>query len=672
MKDTSKHLSLLNQFRESPQESARSQQVTFRLTPQLVLASALLHMMASDGKIEDAESSQLQSVLGGDQHVIDVAVEYTQTVPIQQFLIDALQVLDKTSTLCVLTNVFDSMLSDGQAGSQELALFDRMKLAWGVETAAFAPFQNAIGLKNNLSVMGPYEANRLNDPVITTHLALAASLLYMMAADGTIATQEIGQLQTVIGRFPGLQEAALKQVRSVKLPEFLKLASPSLSPEGKLFILANVCDSMMADGTVDALESKIFQTMLAGYGHNNTSFKPFYQSIKVKNIKTFSASVHKPKLIYNNMTAGNGLDDEGVRFNRDNSFNEETPASAEDDPSTKPKGPVISHVLADQEGVHAGNRTMQDNIDKVSQGFGDDDQVQVVQNNALADHLALAARAEDADDNIQRIAGKTSNDNLQSIQPGQADLADGIGIPTQSWADESPDLSKQGLTDSHVALDTHSTSPNVAKRSGAIDNDNTIPLIGSANDPHLASLPTEEVKPNIQSLDREALTTNRQAAPESLPTENRQALTSAALEDQKSSLAKAPLVDNRQAVTETAKTPNRQPVAQDAAKSNHNNAAVQTIGTHRAQLPAVSPALKIGLQAHSQPATTRLRTGVQKPSTPKVNRVKELSEHVKQLRLRLDQLAGMNHAVLQAAQNAAGGNCSTCGNPRCLFTHHIH
>jgi hypothetical protein len=55
----------------------------------------------------------------------------------------------------------------------------------------------------------------------------------------------------------------------------------------------------------------------------------------------------------------------------------------------------------------------------------------------------------------------------------------------------------------------------------------------------------------------------------------------------------------------------------------------------------------------------------------KANRLKQLSEHVSQLRLRLDQLAGLNNEVLAAAQQAAGGACNHCGNPKCLFTHHV-
>ena len=746
MSAAAQHLGLLDQFRDTPQEAPNSQQATFRLTPHLVLASALLHMMASDGQIEEAESSQLQSVIGGDQNVMNVAVQYAQTVPLTQFLTDAYQVLDKASTLCVLANVCDSLLADGSAGPDELALFERMKTAWGVDTATFAPYQKAIALKNNDSVMGEYDAGRLADQVVTPHLALAASLLYMMAADGSIATEEIGQLQTAIGEFQGLQEAALKQVRSVKLPDFLKRAAPSLSPEVKLYILANVCDSMMADGDVDALENKIFQTMLAGYGHDNASFKPFYQSIKVKNIKTFSAAVHKPKLIYSNMSAGSGQDEKGVRFNRDNSLGAETSGVAGQGDLDSGKGPVIAHVLPGQEGGHVGNRTMQENIDKVSQGFGDEDQVHVVQDNALADQLAKASKAPGADDNIQNIGGKSlspsqdgpilkassthasgpvlnavppqgpgpnlldtnaASANLQSVATDPA-MDNAIRLPSQALADNTSGIKKEGIADRNVALEKSTDPSNQAKLSGTGVADNTLKLGTSANDAHLETLPTSGNNNNIQPLTDDSLTVNRQAIPEGATDENRQPLGSTAHVDQAAAIAKTPLNDNRQAAAEKsldanrqpaaspteaanrqgagekalgtntqpapAPTPsaNRQPVPQDAVSSTRDNAPIQTVGTHRAKLPGGTAAPQITLKSRSQPTSAGLTLDAQKPMVRKVDRVKQLTEHVSQLRLRLDQLAGLNHAVLEAAEKAAGGNCSTCGNPKCLFTHHVH
>jgi uncharacterized tellurite resistance protein B-like protein len=691
------NLELLDQFKDTHEEAQPGHKATFRLTPHLVLAAALLHMMASDGEIDDAESSQLQSVIGGDQHVMNVAVQYVQAVPLAQFLTEAYQVLDKASTLCILTNVCDSLLADGSAGADEVALFERMKTAWGIDTATFAPFERAIALKNNDTVMGEYKADQLDQTAGSAHLALAASLLYMMAADGTIATEEIGQLQTVIGEFKGLQEAALKQVRSVKLPEFLKRVTPSLSPDVKLYILTNVCDLMMADGDVDALESKIFQNMLTGYGHDSASFKPFYQSIKVKNIKTFSASVLKPKLIFSNVASGKDQDEKGVRFNRDQSFQEDAAQTGNKIGTVSGKGTVISNVLPGQEGAYVGNRTMQDNIDKVSQVFGDEDRIHQVQENALADQNILKAKSSGIADNVQTVDGKTRTPGvpgpvlqaaathgagpiLLNVDAAQAtkpllnkaqDSANVIGLPGHALSDNVASLPNQGIADRNLPLPTTTDGANQAKlaatgvgdnaiklaSAGVDDNaiqlapagagDNAIKLAASANEDHLEKLPSAQGVVNIQAVPDSAQTTHRLALPNK------------------------PVGTNQQAAPSPAAVTNRQAAAQDPLSSNRADAPIQTIGTHRAKLPDTSvtrASLSIAKSpaAPAGPNLTAARAVVQK-----ANRLKQLSEHVSQLRLRLDQLAGLNNEVLAAAQQAAGGACNHCGNPKCLFTHHV-
>jgi len=46
-------------------------------------------------------------------------------------------------------------------------------------------------------------------------MALAAGLLYMIASDGQIEEEEIGQLQSVVGGDRALLEGALKYLRGV-------------------------------------------------------------------------------------------------------------------------------------------------------------------------------------------------------------------------------------------------------------------------------------------------------------------------------------------------------------------------------------------------------------------------------------------------------------------------
>ena len=75
------------------------------LTPHLVLAVSMLYMMASDGTIEDEESSQLQASLGGHETLLQFALRYVQVVPVDRFLQKAPEVLSAQDKLCILSIV---------------------------------------------------------------------------------------------------------------------------------------------------------------------------------------------------------------------------------------------------------------------------------------------------------------------------------------------------------------------------------------------------------------------------------------------------------------------------------------------------------------------------------------------------------------------------------------
>ena len=83
-----------------------AQKISFEhleLTPPLVLAASLLYMMAADGDIDEAESSQLQSVLGDNEELLSCAISYVQSVPLEQFLKEAPEGLSAPDKLCILT-----------------------------------------------------------------------------------------------------------------------------------------------------------------------------------------------------------------------------------------------------------------------------------------------------------------------------------------------------------------------------------------------------------------------------------------------------------------------------------------------------------------------------------------------------------------------------------------
>ena len=381
------------------------------LTPYLALACSLLYMMASDGELEAQESSQLQAVLGGDKAVLSYALRYVQSVPVAQFFTSASELLSVKDKWCILTNVCDALLADGHADRAELALFAQMTKAFGVREAQFEPYFKILALKNDKSVLGKYAGVKDERQPMTPHFALAIALLYMLTSDGSIGTQEVGQLEAAIGEFEGLQNVALKYVRSVKLKQFLDEASALLKPEQKIYILTNVCDSMLSDGEVAHLEDKLFLSMLTAFGFTEKTFARYWQVLETKNFKPFDTSTFKNHVTHERLTGGD--EEAGITFK--NELIDADSAKVHDLPEAANQGVWVGAV-ADSEMSQFIARTMSDNIQSVSDDFENQSNVVKVGLNAT-DGLNLQKLEDDAAaQNRQRIDGAGPADNVQQIE----------------------------------------------------------------------------------------------------------------------------------------------------------------------------------------------------------------------------------------------------------------
>lgn len=381
------------------------------LTPYLALACGLLYMMASDGELEAEESSQLQAVLGGDKAVLSYALRYVQSVPVAQFFTISAELLSVKDKWCILTNVCDALLSDGHADPSELALFSQMTQAFGLTQAQFQPYFKILALKNDKSVLGPYAGVRDERQPMTPHFALAISLLYMLTADGSIGDQEVGQLEAVIGEFEGLQNVALKYVRTVKLKQFLDEATALLRPEQKIYILTNVCDSMLSDGDVAHLEDKLFMNMLSAFGFTEKTFARYFQVIETKNLKPFDTSDFKNHVAHDRMISGE--DAEGVVFKNEHSDSNATAVT-----NHLPSGTSEGVWVGASDGTAMSQfiaRTMQENIQSVSDDFENQGNVVKVGLNATDGLNAQKIDGDEIAKNRQRIDAGASSVNLQTL-----------------------------------------------------------------------------------------------------------------------------------------------------------------------------------------------------------------------------------------------------------------
>lgn len=396
------------------------------LTPYLALACALLYMMAADGELEAEESSQLQAVLGGDKEVLGYALRYVQSVPIEQFFSASAELLSAKDKWCILTNVCDALLSDGHADSSELALFSQMTKAFGLTEAQFEPYFKILALKNDKSVLGRYAGVRDERQPMTPHFALAISLLYMLTADGSIGAQEIGQLEAVIGEFEGLQNVALKYVRTVKLKQFLDEASALLRPEQKIYILTNVCDSMLSDGEVALLEDKLFINMLSAFEFTEKTFAGYLQVLETKNLKPFDTRGFENHVTHDRMISGD--DAQGIVFKNERSDN--LAGGKADDSSHTTEGVWVG--AADDTAMSQFiARTMQENIQSVSDDFENQTNVVKVGLNATDGLNLQKLEGGDEDGNRQRIDDAGSPVNLQTID-ATSQVANQQKIETES------------------------------------------------------------------------------------------------------------------------------------------------------------------------------------------------------------------------------------------------
>ena len=354
----------------------------FQLTPFLALVVSLIYMLTADGEIDDHESSQLQAVVGDHAELLEIAIEYAEDTRIEDFLIESKEILNLDDKFCILTNLCDCLLSDGVTEDHELELFRLIADSFGISQISFQAHFNNLKTKNDKKLLGTFNSESLILNGQSAHLPLACSLLYMMAADGNIADEEIGQLQVVIGEFDGLQAAAMKTVRSVKMNLFLKQASPLLTQDQKIFILLNVCDSMMADGKIDVIEDNLFQHMLTDFTVSMSNFKSYYETIRIKNIKPFDTE-SAPGSFHSRVSSKNNSSRTGTFKVRHNKKLESTSTSNTPVGSDKDGGEWVSNI--DQKELSSiVTRTMQDNVKQANESFAGQSDVDSVQNNAIS------------------------------------------------------------------------------------------------------------------------------------------------------------------------------------------------------------------------------------------------------------------------------------------------
>lgn len=133
----------------------KSASASLDLTPRTCLGVSLLYCMASDGEMDEEEIGHLVSVLGrgATRQQVDAMVRYARGVPPAQFLADSTPRLRPDQRLCILLNMIDSAMSDGEAEPGEQQLIMQFAAHWGLSEADLTPHFRTLVAKNERTVL---------------------------------------------------------------------------------------------------------------------------------------------------------------------------------------------------------------------------------------------------------------------------------------------------------------------------------------------------------------------------------------------------------------------------------------------------------------------------------------------------------------------------------------
>ena len=136
-------MGLFDMFKGAPPE----------LTPKLSLAVGLLHMVNADGQVEAEEIGNVLQALGNDKALMDAAGRYARAKDIDTYLAESAKMLNGDQKMCILLNLYDSLLADGVAAPEEQALFSRFLSAYGVSEQTIEPYTLGFALKNKREIL---------------------------------------------------------------------------------------------------------------------------------------------------------------------------------------------------------------------------------------------------------------------------------------------------------------------------------------------------------------------------------------------------------------------------------------------------------------------------------------------------------------------------------------
>ncbi len=130
-------------------------QTALELTPRNALVVSLIYCMGADGEMDQEEIGHLVSVLGprASRENLEACMKYARANKPDAFLAAVSPTLNDAQKLCILLNMVDSAMADGEAEAEEQALFARFQAAFGMSEEVLRSHFQTLVAKNDRAVL---------------------------------------------------------------------------------------------------------------------------------------------------------------------------------------------------------------------------------------------------------------------------------------------------------------------------------------------------------------------------------------------------------------------------------------------------------------------------------------------------------------------------------------
>jgi len=128
-----------------------------RLTPQIIFAISLMYMASADGHIDNKEMAYLSTIMREDISILNQANKYikksiTNGMSFNDFIKKSNDLLSLEQKECILINMIDLMLSDGENAKNQEILISIILMEFSLDSKDYEDYRNVISKKNDHTI----------------------------------------------------------------------------------------------------------------------------------------------------------------------------------------------------------------------------------------------------------------------------------------------------------------------------------------------------------------------------------------------------------------------------------------------------------------------------------------------------------------------------------------